>query len=168
MLALSVIGDWLIKFVSKIPWQVWAGVVIAIVIWLFGNARYDRGYETAKAEYQLILDKQKAEAQKQKEVLQEVMDREALSLIEKMEKGYAERDKTIADLRSGNVRLRQRFKCPTTPASTTTRGDGEAGGGLSENDAEFLIREASRADEVVRRLTACQNILEEIIRTSSQ
>jgi hypothetical protein len=165
MLALTALG----KFLSRIPWEVWAFIFIAIVIWMFGNARYDRGYETAKAEAQLIIDKQKAEAQKEKDRLQAVMDAEALSLLEKMEKGYAERDKTISDLRSGNLRLRDKFKCKTTPsASATPRGDGEAGGGLSDEDAEFLVREASRADSVVRRLTSCQNILEEVIRSSSQ
>ena len=70
-------------------------------------------------------------------------------------------DSTIADLRSGNVQLRQRFRsCSTTgvsDASTSGSGDDAAGGGgLSNADAEFLVRLAERADQAVSQLSACQ------------
>lgn len=75
----------------------------------------------------------------------------------------AKADRTIADLRAGALRLQPRFKCPArhlpgTPAGS--EGSQPAGeGGLSDQDAEFLIRFASGADAAVNQLTACQSIL---------
>lgn len=72
------------------------------------------------------------------------------------------RDTIIASLRAGNRRLHQRFSCPsrdTEAASAPSGSDGASGGGLLDSDAEFLVREAARADEVVRRLTMAQGII---------
>ncbi len=77
----------------------------------------------------------------------------------------ARKDALIADLKSGNLKLRQQFRCSTTNASAGTsaasRGSDEAAatqlpGGLEE----FLIREAERADKVVNQLTACQAVVQ--------
>lgn len=67
-----------------------------------------------------------------------------------------------ADLRSGALKLRERFTCPArVPGAAASPGVGDeaAAGGLSGEDAEFLVSEASRADEVARQLTACQAII---------
>lgn len=78
-------------------------------------------------------------------------------------------DATIADLRAGTIRLRDRFTCNAgnaKPAGSTGQagtsasvGDGAAAGGLQTADAEFLLREAERADEVTVQLGACQAIV---------
>lgn len=78
-----------------------------------------------------------------------------------------EKDAVIADLRAGNVRLRNRFTCPTPavsqePGASGQRNGGE-GSGLLEQDAEFLVRLAAEADERVKQLQACQNVLKETV-----
>lgn len=74
-------------------------------------------------------------------------------------------NKLIADLRSGVARLHPRFQCQTPAVSSTPAspgsGDGAGGGGLSEQDAEFLIRIAAEADRRVSQLQACQNVLKD-------
>ncbi len=80
------------------------------------------------------------------------------------EKAHAkqEYDRTIADLRSGQRQLRERFTCPA-PAGVPTLGapgsDGGEGRGLLTEDAEFLISESQRADEIVRQLKLAQETI---------
>lgn len=71
------------------------------------------------------------------------------------------RDAIIADLRSGNLRLRDKFRCPTvsTPAGSSGGSNDSETAGLQNEDAEFLVREADRADAVVRQLTLAQDII---------
>jgi hypothetical protein len=73
-------------------------------------------------------------------------------------------DRTLADLRSGTLRLRQRLAaahCDTVPgaAAGADGGDAAGGTGLRPEDADFLVRESARADSVVRRLTLCQDTI---------
>lgn len=76
-----------------------------------------------------------------------------------------EKDNLLADLRSANVRLRQRFTCPSASvpgnSGTPAGGDGAPQSGLLVEDAEFLVRLAAEADARVNQLTACQNVLKE-------
>lgn len=76
------------------------------------------------------------------------------------------REATIAGLRSGAVQLRKRFTCPSNSHSTggqastgASVGDAGTAGGLQNQDGEFFIREAARADEIVIQLQACQAIV---------
>lgn len=87
-------------------------------------------------------------------------------LHEQNTKASADQAKLLNDVRSGTVSLRDRFTCPATqsigvPATpTSTSGDhGAEKRGLQREDAEFLVSESERADEVVRQLTACQAML---------
>lgn len=77
------------------------------------------------------------------------------------EQAIKERDATIAGLRNESIRLRKRFTCPALPASTgaSAGSDGGEESGLLGEDAEFLVRFASEADEVVLQLQACQDTL---------
>ena len=73
-------------------------------------------------------------------------------------------------IRNGNVRLRNpnQSSCPTTADSTTGTADSNNGTGGSElptQTAEFLWSEASRADAIVAKLTACQKYIKEITQT---
>lgn len=68
----------------------------------------------------------------------------------------------IADMRRGALRLHDRFTCTgsVSKAGTGTGvGDGKAGTGFQLDDAEFLVSEAWRADQVVMQLQACQQVL---------
>jgi len=78
------------------------------------------------------------------------------------EKARKDYEQTIADLRAGNRKLRDRFTCPKTPSGATGPAGvdhAEEGSGLSREDAEFLISESERADEAVRQLQAAQDLL---------
>lgn len=86
--------------------------------------------------------------------LQEKEDAEAVSL------------RTIAELRAGTVRLRQRFVLATAcdqrlpgTVSAAPGGDDAGVGGLRNEDAGFLVREAVRADTVARKLAAAQAVI---------
>jgi prophage endopeptidase len=84
-----------------------------------------------------------------------------------MNDAKADADRTIADLRAGTLRLRERFTCPASTAAgtagqagtSTSLGDAAARYGLQPEDAEFLLSEAERADEVTVQLRACQAIV---------
>lgn len=76
------------------------------------------------------------------------------------------KDRIISDLRAGTVRLRDpgtRHPLSSNPVPTTGTGPGrcDAGPGtdFSREASEFLVSEASRADEITRQLTACQKIV---------
>lgn len=78
-----------------------------------------------------------------------------------------EKDRVIANLRAGAIRLRDpgpysfgRDSMPTT-CPGAGRCDGGTGADLSDAAAEFLVHLASEADEVTRQLAACQRILTE-------
>lgn len=71
----------------------------------------------------------------------------------------------LAALRSGALQLHNRFICPNAggvvseTGTGTSMGDGTGRGGLRTEDAEFLVSESDRADEIVIRLQACQQLL---------
>ncbi|HTH39720.1 MAG TPA: lysis system i-spanin subunit Rz [Rhodocyclaceae bacterium] len=79
----------------------------------------------------------------------------------------AAKDRVIADLRRGDLRLQIPVTCPdaaggsaTGATGTSTGGrDGETRAELSVEASEFLVGLASEADEVVRQLTACQVVV---------
>lgn len=89
---------------------------------------------------------------------------DAKSLKEKNDE-ITSRDAVIAGLRAGTTRLQQRFTCPasaehlSSTATSTGQRDAASTGGLQADDAEFLIRESSRADQAVKQLQACQAVV---------
>ncbi len=87
--------------------------------------------------------------------------------FKKRETEIASTNNLVADLRAGTVRLRKSLAAAETRAltagatgNTTGLGDAARGTGLQQADAEFLLREAGRADQVVIQLGACQAIVE--------
>lgn len=85
-------------------------------------------------------------------------------LLKENDDAQAATDRTIADLRSGNLRLRKQLAartCRTGEASAAAGGRDEVETtGLSNADGEFLIRLADEADDAVRQLSACQIVVE--------
>lgn len=77
------------------------------------------------------------------------------------------KDRVIADLRSGALRLRVPVTCPdgaggsgtAAPGPSTIGRDGETRAELSISASEFLVGLANEADQVVRQLTACQAVV---------
>lgn len=81
---------------------------------------------------------------------------------EERERAKTEYQNTIASLRAGNLSVRPRLTCPATASNVATStgvSDDQAPAGLQVQDAEFLLSEAERADEVVRQLTEAQDII---------
>lgn len=128
---------------------------------------YDLGYEAAATHYEAKLAAQhKAHveawrAAERKSVEQmTVIDQQHQ---EEIQRAIQERDDIISDLRAGNLRLRERFTCPSPelPGAGPAASGGDAGesAGLQPADAEFLIRLAAEADEVTRQLAACQAVI---------
>ncbi|KVE35254.1 lysis system i-spanin subunit Rz [Burkholderia sp. TSV86] len=77
-------------------------------------------------------------------------------------------DRTIADLQSGSVRLRQRFTCNAGGGSvpsgaqagtSTSSTDAASSGGLRQADADFLVRFADRADQCAIQVNALQAVI---------
>lgn len=79
----------------------------------------------------------------------------------------AAKDRAVADLRSGALRLRIPVTCPegaggsttAAPGTSTTGRDGETRAELSVQASEFFVGLTSEADEVVLQLTACQAVV---------
>ena len=76
----------------------------------------------------------------------------------------ANQAKLINGVRTGTISLRDRFTCPDANSvpdvtTSTSRDITTEKRGLQREDAEFLVSESERADEVVRQLTACQAML---------
>lgn len=156
------------NFLRAVPWQIWATIAVVAAIWLTKTVSFNAGVDVTNAEWQARFDRANAEADRKAREAEQAhvneVDRIAQNLIEERNRGFQERDQVIADLRAGALRLRPRFQCPArqqaAPAGTAAAGsDGGAQAGLSGADAEFLVREASRADEVARQLTACQAVI---------
>lgn len=64
---------------------------------------------------------------------------------------------------SGTLQLRDNFKCPATsvpgPAAAAGQRDAAPPAQLSREDEDFLVRFAAEADDVARRLNACQDTI---------
>jgi len=92
------------------------------------------------------------------------------TLQERLKNVRDEKDKFVSDVRSGAIRLRIPTAVGSVPGGTakTTAGtsgcDAAAGSDLPAPTVEFLWGEASRADEVVEQLTACQQTVTEYYR----
>ena len=77
-------------------------------------------------------------------------------------------DRTIADLRAGGRRVRERFTCnaggggvpSTAQAGTrTSSADAAGAGGLRQADAEFLVRLADEADRCAIQVKGLQGVV---------
>lgn len=75
-------------------------------------------------------------------------------------------DHDVAALRSGALRVRPAASCPAAgkpgvpaPAAGPGVGDGSQASGLSDANAQFLLRLGQRADDVVRQLAECQAVV---------
>lgn len=79
------------------------------------------------------------------------------------------KERAVADVRAGLVRVRDEFTCPAAAAkggagktgTATSVGNGASAGGLQAAHVEFLLREAGRADEAVMQLQACQAVVQQ-------
>lgn len=151
------------ELIKKVPLKVWIGIALLLGILYYGHKRYDEGYQDAEAEAALDLAAERALAEEARRKLEQKYNEQAKQFITERNKEYEKRDKVIADWQSGRLRLKARFSPQACPASGDNAGT-EAG--LLGEDVQFLIREATRADAIVRQLTACQGLIKDDQATS--
>lgn len=135
-------------------------------------ASLERAHEQqAKAAAEMILLLQSEAVERERNAAQIIADL-AEQYRQEQQDAQKKTDTTLADLRSGNLRLRQRLaaaRCPSLPGAVSGAdgSDGSDGTGLQRSDAEFLVRFADRADTAVRRLTLCQATVKQYTQLTS-
>jgi hypothetical protein len=116
--------------------------------WVTNGWRLNASIASLKASY----------AEDRGRVLTEARNRDR-SLLEASERLRKDRDAKVKDLnrklQSVNAELQQRKERDSRESTNTTACSGATGAELSRQDAEFLVREATRADEVVVQLNYC-------------
>jgi hypothetical protein len=150
------LGLW--ELVKKVPLKVWISIALLLGILYYGHKRYDEGYQDAEAEAAIELATERTLAEEARRKLEQKYNEQAKQFILERDKEYAKRDKVISDWQSGRLRLKARFLPQACSASGDNAGT-EAG--LLGEDVQFLIREATRADSIVRQLTACQGLIKD-------
>ena len=140
-----------------------AGAVIAIAV--AGAAGYIQGAEHGRAEVQAAWDKEKAKlaeeyakAQQAAREKEQQLQTQADQLREETNAKTQELAVRAASL-ADSVRKRPERTAPASTVSGTAGAVCPAcsctGAALSREDAEFLVREAARADELRIALDAC-------------
>ena len=164
--ALKAGGQFLARY-----WKAFALILLAVIVYFIAIKIWDGGYSQAADRYKLIIAAKEAEyakavagaeAKARKAEQKHAADMAAIDTQhqEAINHVAQDRDRTIASLRAGALRLRPQFTCSVSEAATPAGiGDGQTEGGLSAEDAEFFIREASRCDGIVMQLSAAQSVI---------
>jgi prophage endopeptidase len=151
---------WLVSVIGVGWWQNRAGVTSERLVW---QKRSNVELASVNAEILRLTEKARLDERRHNDQLAA-----AAAFYEQEKKRALEaKDRAIADLRAGALRLRDPHAtaCPSSPGTaggaTTSPGerDGGAPGRLSREAAEFLLGEATRANEVVHQLAACQAVV---------
>lgn len=130
------------------------------------TSKYEAAIEKQTAEYAQESAKIESDAradEQQKAASLHAIDQQ--SITDKQNE-INSRDTTIAGLQSGSLQLRKRFTCASdndkrvsAVAGTASVNNAASGTGLQQADAEFLVRLASDADQVVTQLRSCQAVI---------
>lgn len=150
----------------------------AAAIYVFGASRYEDGRIAERGKWQKLentelaaanarIIKLESDARQLEREHAAAMTQASATYQESMQHEKATRDRVIADLRSGALRLRvdlaSRQGAAGDPAGATGaaagRCDGEARAELSVSASEFLVGLAAEADAVVHQLAACQAVV---------
>jgi hypothetical protein len=132
-----------------------------LALWYWGHTRYEAGYDKATAEHVKALKDAQIAYGEQVVENQKKADAAVKQLLERNKNAENKLNADIAGLRAGTVKLQKRFRCPASPSANAPGSDGGSDAGLLREDAEFLLREAGRADDIVRKLQTCQTIIKE-------
>jgi hypothetical protein len=154
-------------FLKSLPWQVWAAAGALVIGLWWGEHRHAEGKAEVQAEWNIekavmreayeAARRQGIEAKKKRQargrwILTELAKEKADAL--------ASRDRVIADLRTGALRLRNHWTCPAgVPAAgtPTAAGRSDAAADLRAAGAGDLVRLGADADRLLR---ACQRVIE--------
>lgn len=135
------------------PW-VWMAFLLLGAGWYYGHARYNAGQANIQAKW----DESRAKADKAERAKEQAWNKAVWDLAYAAEIKRAEReqetDRTIADLRDGTLRLRDRFTCPKASRDPAASAPSQEPG-LLQSDAEFLVRFADEADQIADERNQC-------------
>lgn len=154
------------NYIKAIPYII-ALALIAGVLRFAYTSGYNASERKWNDKYTVDLGKANDNLVKTKRELQEAQTKQAeieADLLQKQKEHLDSANNTIADLRAGNVRLRESLtikQCASVSVTTSSTSSNHAAstGGLSEEDVRFLISEASRADQCAEQLTAAQKVI---------
>lgn len=139
---------------KRTPGWVWVAAILFLAGWYYGHTRYNAG----QANVQAMWDKSRAKADKTERAKEQAWNKAVWDLAYAAEIKRAEReqetDRTIADLRNGTLRLRDRFTCPKASRDSATSATPEESG-LLVSDAEFLVQFAAEADTIADERNQC-------------
>jgi hypothetical protein len=147
--------------------------VVVAALWAGYSAIYSAGQESVQVEWnkETAQRKQADMAQEVKNLAREREWNRELQVAQDMlgeatKSTQTELDRTVANVRADNLRLRERFRACSNKLSTNSdpaRGDDAANkGGLSRADEELALRIGAEADQVVHQLAACQQYVRSI------
>lgn len=144
--------------ISLLNWRVWSALMLAILLAGTHWKAYVVGKNSTLAEW----NQEKLETAQRTSQLLEQRDAKTAALQDDKDKlrkaKNAEIDRLNVDLADALERLRQRPErgseggVPLDPPA----GSGCTGSGLYRQDADFLVREAARADRLRADLLECQ------------
>lgn len=150
---------WLASLVGVGIWQNRAGATGERVAWQAREAKNLQSYNDE-------LRKQELEARGKELATAERQAAIDATYQENLRVSNNERDRALADLAAGRIRLRNlaaALQARERGASEAAPGAGEhhgaEGAGLSDETSRYLVGEAARADAVVEQLTACQALV---------
>lgn len=169
--------EWIKAVVGGLVTSLLVGIVFT-TIKSYGNHRYEQG-QTAERAVWLQRENTELATANARIVELEAGARQTEQLVAKAEAAASQtyqeslnhektaHERTVAELRTGNRRLRIELasRPPAAgdqagPTAATAAGcDGATFGELSTAAAEFLVGLANEADTVVHQLTACQAVV---------
>lgn len=153
------------------------GLIASAIFW--GGCSVQKGLDAGRIAslnssiYKMKTDAAEAGRKHTEEVRQrEHQHADALAKLDKkyaQEKENAEHDykNTIAAIRSNNLQLRKRFICPKITSEAPAPKSGineEERAGLQKEDAEFLVSESERADQITRERNELIDIIEQMLK----
>lgn len=145
---------------KRIPAWGWVALLCVAGLWFFGRYQKEQGREEVMAEWAKAIEEAKAAAQATEQAWAKAVWDLAYKAEAKRIERERETESTIADIRSGALSLRERFKCPAMPKAPGVPGKAkeEEPYGLRGADAEFLIRFADEADQYSEERNECVEI----------
>lgn len=146
--------------IALLNWRVWAAITIAVIL----AGTHWKAYKSGAAGVQAAWDAQTVQIQADTiKLQQDARDKETKLQADKESLRKAKNvqiAKLDADLASALDRLRNRPERPSESNLPTDTGTGSSpgctGAQLYRSDAQFLVRESSRADRLLADLGQCQ------------
>jgi len=130
-----------------------AGSVLFLAGWFTNGYRWETRYVTMQKNYaEQVIEAQRA-ARRKEALMQSQMDIQQVAKNAELKDIRTQLDRALGELRKRPSRM-------SVPESTGA-AKGATGAELSREDAEFLAREAARADSVIAQLKYCYKMYDE-------